>query len=110
MQFAEQWPLLPGYHAAVDGMSVLFILLSALPPLLLVLYIIGRQLDDTAKLFTVILATSSVLMTLFTTLHERLVSLLLILVLVMVGFYSEPWLELIDIPLNALHELYNPHE
>lgn len=69
MQFAEQWSLLPGYHAAVDGMSVIFILLSALLSLLLVLYIIGRQLDDAAKLFSIILATSSVLMTLFTTVN-----------------------------------------
>ena len=71
MQFAEHLSL-PGlldYHAAVDGVSILFILLTALIILLVSLYGPVRGLGPPSRLMALILAIESSLMLMFTTLN-----------------------------------------
>lgn len=69
-QLAERLTLAPvlNYHAAVDGVSVLFILLTALLTLLLVVYGPGRRMGGIPQLLALVLATEAVAMSLFTTL------------------------------------------
>ncbi len=69
MQYAEHLPFLPGYHAAIDGVSLLFILLTAFISAMLVLYSLARKIQELPKLLPTILATEAVLMTLFTTMN-----------------------------------------
>jgi NADH-quinone oxidoreductase subunit M len=57
------------YHAAADGVTVLFVLLSALMVLLITLYSMVRGLSDPVRLMAVILVVESVLMALLTTLN-----------------------------------------
>ena len=71
LQFAEHLSL-PGlldYHAAVDGVSILFILLTALIILLVSLYGPVRGLGPPWRLMALILAIESSLMLMFTTLN-----------------------------------------
>lgn len=71
MQFAE-WLDLPGpldYHVAVDGVSVLFILLTALITLLVTVYAPVRGLRPTGQFLTLVFAVEATLMAMFTTLN-----------------------------------------
>jgi NADH-quinone oxidoreductase subunit M len=68
MQFAERIDLL-GYHAAVDGISVLFILLTALLGLLLSFYGMARQQMSPVQLLSVLLIIESSQMTMLTTMN-----------------------------------------
>lgn len=69
LQLAEKWTLLEPftYHAAADGVTVLFVLLTALLVMLLTLYSLVRGLADPARLLAVILAIEGVLMSLLVT-------------------------------------------
>ncbi len=71
MQFAERLAL-PGpldYHAAVDGVSILFVLLTALISLLVSVYGPVRGLGPAWLLMSMIFAVESTLMVMFTTLN-----------------------------------------
>ncbi len=67
LQLAERWTLIApiNYHAAVDGLSVLFILVTALLCLLVVLYGPVRQLDPAPRFLAVVFAIEATLMSLF---------------------------------------------
>jgi NADH-quinone oxidoreductase subunit M len=69
MQFAEHLALLPGYHAAIDGVSMLFILLTAFISAMLVLYSLARKIQEMPKLLPTILVTEAVVMILFSTMN-----------------------------------------
>lgn len=68
-QFAEQFQLVGPlyYHAAVDGMAVLFILLSALLAGIVVIYAPIRVLLPLDRLLMICFATSAVMMSMFVT-------------------------------------------
>ncbi|SCZ66981.1 complex I subunit 4 family protein [Thiohalomonas denitrificans] len=68
-QFAERVDLFGpfAYHAAADGITVLFVLLAALLGFLLTIYATVRRLADIPLLLTVILAVESVLISLLCT-------------------------------------------
>ena len=71
MQFAERL-LLPGpldYHAAVDGVSILFILLTALISLLVTVYGPVRGLGPAWRLMALIFGVEATLMVMFTTMN-----------------------------------------
>jgi len=70
MQLAERWTLIPpiNYHAGVDGVSVLFILLTALLCLLVMVYGSAWRLRPASHFLAVVLAIEATLMSLFTTL------------------------------------------
>ncbi len=62
MQFAENFPLIGAfhYHAAVDGMGVLFVLLAGLLGLLSVAFILIRQLHESAILAAMMMIQASI--------------------------------------------------
>ncbi|HEY0720067.1 MAG TPA: NADH-quinone oxidoreductase subunit M [Gammaproteobacteria bacterium] len=66
LQLAEYLPLLGpfAYHAAADGVTVLFVLLAALLTFLLSLYTAARQLEAPGLLLAVILLLEAVLLSL----------------------------------------------
>jgi NADH-quinone oxidoreductase subunit M len=70
LQFGGRWTLIPpiNYHAGVDGVSILFILLTALLSLLVVMYAAVRGLKEAPHLLTLVFAIEATLMSIFTTL------------------------------------------
>jgi NADH-quinone oxidoreductase subunit M len=68
LQFGERLQGL-GYHAAADGVTVLFVLLTTLIVFLLGFYALVRGLKDTGRLAAVILVAQSMLMTMLSTLN-----------------------------------------
>ncbi|WP_419604006.1 hypothetical protein, partial [Thiolapillus sp.] len=44
------------------------------------------------------------------TMTERLLALSLVAVLLMTGFYSQPWMRLVDASLQPLSALFDGHE
>jgi len=70
LQLTERWTLIPpiNYHAGVDGVSVLFILLTALLCLLVVVYGLTWRLRPASHFLAMVLAIEATLMSLFTTL------------------------------------------
>jgi len=69
MQLAEQLPLLSvfRYHAAADGMTVLFMLLTAVLSLLVVLYARVRRVPNTASFLAIVFGVESALQGMFAT-------------------------------------------
>ncbi len=69
LQLAERLPLLffPDYHAAVDGMSVLFILLTAIISLLVVLYAKVKRLENSRAFLAPAFAIQATLQGMFVT-------------------------------------------
>ena len=92
-QFSERWSPLPpfNYHAGVDGISVLFILLTGLVCLLLVVYVPSRGLRPTPLVLAVLLAVESTLMSLFTTLDLLWFTLVSTLELGLTGYLLGRW-------------------
>jgi len=68
LQFGERLEAI-GYHAAADGVTVLFVLLTALIVFLLGFYALVRGLKATGRLAAVILAAQAMLMTMLATLN-----------------------------------------
>ena len=93
MQLAEQLPLLPllGYHAAVDGMSVLFILLTVVLSLLVVLYAKVRKLTDSAMFLAMVFAIEASLLGMFVTLDLLWFTLLSALELLLIAYLLQRW-------------------
>jgi len=93
MQFAERSRLLGAlsYHAAVDGMSIVFVLLSALLSLLVVIYGPVRGLQPTASLVVAVFLVEAALMSLFVTLDLLWFTLVSALQLVMIGYLFWRW-------------------
>jgi NADH-quinone oxidoreductase subunit M len=69
LQLAEQLPLLAvlRYHAAADGMTVLFMLLTALLSLLVVLYARVRRVAHTPDFLAIVFAVQAALQGMFAT-------------------------------------------
>lgn len=91
MQYAEHWSFLPGYHAAIDGVSLLFILLTAFISAMLVVYSLARQIDEMSKLLPAILAIEAAMMTLFTTLNLLWFTFFSAVELVLVAYLLSHW-------------------
>lgn len=93
MQLAEELPLLPlfGYHAAVDGMSVLFILLTAVLSLLVVLYARVRKLADSAMFLAMVFAIEASLQGMFVTLDLLWFSLLSAFEVLLIAYLLQRW-------------------
>lgn len=69
MQFAESWPFLSSYHVAVDGLSVLFLLLTGFLFLLMMIYIVARQMKELTRLLAILLTIEAILVGLFSTMN-----------------------------------------
>ncbi|HIP52427.1 MAG TPA: NADH-quinone oxidoreductase subunit M [Chromatiales bacterium] len=93
MQFAEHLSLLGplDYHAAVDGVSILFILLTALLILLASVYGLVRGLGPSRRFLSVMLAIESALMSLFATVNLLWFAVLSVVQIGLVGYLLWRW-------------------
>lgn len=93
LQFAERWSLSPAlnYHVGVDGVGVIFILLTALLSLLVIIYAPTRRLRPTPLFLAVALACEATLMSLFTTLDLLWFVALSAVQLGLVGYLMGRW-------------------
>lgn len=93
LQFAERGTLVGwmNYHAAVDGVSILFILLTAFLSLLVAIYGPVRGLGPPWRLMALILAIEASLMVMFTTLNLLWFILALALQIGLVGAVLRSW-------------------
>jgi NADH-quinone oxidoreductase subunit M len=96
MQFANKMNLLGmPYHAAVDGISILFVLMTALLGLLSVLFVIFRKLHHTGVL-SVMAFIQAFLMSQFVTIDLLWFVMMSILEIVSVGFLLYRWATFVD--------------
>ncbi|GMQ87407.1 MAG: NADH-quinone oxidoreductase subunit M [Gammaproteobacteria bacterium] len=93
LQFVERIEVLSPlvYHAGADGLTVLFMLLTALLTLMVVLYSRVRRVADLAKFLTVIFAIEASLQSLFATQDLLWFTLLSAVELIMVGYVLRGW-------------------
>lgn len=93
LQLAERVELLPAltYHAAVDGMAVPFVLLTALLALLVVVYGSVRGLAPAPRFLAAVLAVEGALMGMFTTVDLLWFLLLSAVELTLVGYMMWFW-------------------
>lgn len=68
LQLAERFPLL-GYHVAVDGISVVFLLVAALLTFLMTLYGMSRGMISPGRLFAVLLVAEAGLVGMLVTMN-----------------------------------------
>jgi NADH-quinone oxidoreductase subunit M len=90
MQFAERLDLL-AYHAAADGISVLFILLTALLGVLLAFYGMARQQVTPVHLLGVLLLIEASLMSMLTTMNLLWFAAASALQLALIGYLLWRW-------------------
>lgn len=92
MQFAEHVPLLGAihYHAAVDGMSVLFVLLTSLIGFLGVVFIVFRNLQHSSVL-ALMMITQAALVSQFVTVDLLWFALLSIVEIIMIMLLTKRW-------------------
>ncbi|MCU7905807.1 MAG: NADH-quinone oxidoreductase subunit M [Candidatus Thiodiazotropha sp. (ex Epidulcina cf. delphinae)] len=93
MQFSESFPILAelSYHAGVDGISVVFILLTGLLTLLVALYGAVRELKPFNRFYMVIFGVQAGLMGLFVTLNLLWFVLLSAMQLGLIGYPLWRW-------------------
>jgi len=93
LQLGERWSLSPAlnYHVGVDGVAVIFILLTALLSLLVVVYGLVRRLRPLPRFLAVALACEATLMSLFTTLDLMWFVMLSAVELGLVGYLMGRW-------------------
>lgn len=93
LQLAERihgaWGL--GYHAAADGVTVLFVLLAALIVVLMTLYGLVRGLAQPGRLLAVILLAEAALMTLLLTMNLLWFALFSVIELAVAGYLIGHW-------------------
>jgi NADH-quinone oxidoreductase subunit M len=90
MQFAERLDLL-AYHAAADGISMLFILLTALLGVLLAFYGMARQQVTPVHLLAVLLLIEASLMSMLTTMNLLWFAAASALQLALIGYLLWRW-------------------
>lgn len=90
MQFAERLDLF-AYHAAADGISVLFVLLTALLGVLLAFYGMARQQVTPVHLLGVLLLIEASLMTMLTTMNLLWFAAASALQLALIGYLLWRW-------------------
>jgi NADH-quinone oxidoreductase subunit M len=95
LQLAERLPLLPflAYHAAADGMSVLFVLLTAVLSLLVVLYAKVKRLANSPAFLATVFAIQATLQGMFVTLDLLWFTLLSAMELVLIAYLLQRWAE-----------------
>lgn len=98
MQFAEQYKILGAfhYHAAVDGISVLFTMLTAFLTFLVVLYGRARQLGPAWRFLVLVFAVESTLMSQFLAVDLLWYTLASSTQLILVGYLLWRWTTSVD--------------
>jgi NADH-quinone oxidoreductase subunit M len=98
MQFAEHVPLLGAfhYHAAVDGIGVLFVLLSSLLGLLSVVFILIRKLHE-SSILSIMMGIQATLITQFVTVDLLWFCVMSLLEILLVAHITRRWATFHDI-------------
>ncbi|MGD8843692.1 MAG: NADH-quinone oxidoreductase subunit M [Gammaproteobacteria bacterium] len=93
MQLAEHLPVSPMFHynAAVDGMSVLFIVLTSVISLLVILYSWVRALPDPAPLLATLFGIQAALQGMFVTLDLLWFAILSTIELLLIAYLLQRW-------------------
>lgn len=93
MQFHEQLTLLGvlSYNMAVDGVSILFILITALASLLVIIYSRIRQLDPPCRFIVLIFAIQSSMMSLFATIDLLWFAIVSLIQLSLISYIFKRW-------------------
>jgi len=93
MQFAEQFTIFAplSYHVAVDGMAVLFILLTAILSTLVLVYCSIIPLENPKMMPFFLIAIEATLMSLFTTLDLLWFAIMTFFELILVGHMVHRW-------------------
>ncbi|MET0104327.1 MAG: NADH-quinone oxidoreductase subunit M [Sedimenticola sp.] len=93
LQFAEYFTIFGpiAYHAAVDGVGIIFIMLTALLSLLMVIYGPLRVQGDDSRLMAILLATEATLMGLFTSIDLGWFLMLSMAEVLLVGAMVSRW-------------------
>ncbi|MES9937099.1 MAG: NADH-quinone oxidoreductase subunit M [Sedimenticola sp.] len=93
LQFAEYFTLFGpiAYHAAVDGVGIIFIMLTALLSLLMVIYGPLRVQGDDSRLMAILLATEATLISLFTSIDLGWFLMLSVAEVLLVGAMVSRW-------------------
>jgi len=93
MQFAERLQLIGpfAYHAAADGMAVLFVLLNALLTLLVVIYSQARRLPQLSRLLALVFLVESIMMSLLLSMNLLWFALVSALQLLPVAYLIWRW-------------------
>jgi NADH-quinone oxidoreductase subunit M len=92
MQFAEQFQILGAfhYHVAVDGIGVLFLLLTSILGLLSVVFILVRKLHESAVLAAMMMIQAT-LVSQFVTVDMLWFSLMSLLEILLVAYITKRW-------------------
>ncbi len=95
LQLAERLSLLPflAYHAAADGMSVLFVLLTAVLSLLVVLYAKVKRLENSPAFLATVFAIQATLQGMFVTQDLLWFTLLSAVELGLIAYLLQRWAE-----------------
>jgi len=93
MQFAERFTLFGpfGYHAAADGLTVLFVLLNAVLTLMVVVYSHARDMQPYSRVLMLVFAVEATLMSLLVTVDLFWFLLMSALQLLPVGYLIWRW-------------------
>ncbi len=93
MQFAEQLTLLAplSYHAAVDGMSVLFILLTGLLSIMVIAYSIIIPLERPKNIPYLVLIIEATVISLFTTVDLMWFAIMSFIELALIAYMLHRW-------------------
>ncbi|MES9872003.1 MAG: NADH-quinone oxidoreductase subunit M [Candidatus Sedimenticola sp. PURPLELP] len=93
LQLAEHFTVFGpfAYHAAVDGVGVIFVMLTALLTLLMVIYGPLRVQGDDSRLMALLLATEATMMGLFTSIDMGWFMLLSVAQVLLVGAMVSRW-------------------
>ena len=93
LQFAERFNLLGAfnYHAAADGITILFVLLTALLTFIVIIYGRVRPLEPTWRFQALVFAVEGALMSQFVTVDILWFTLVSFFQLVLVGYLLSDW-------------------
>ncbi len=92
MQFAEHWDFWGlHYHVAIDGISILFMLLTSLLTILVMFYALLRNLPPYTPMFAVFLLTEACLMSMFTTMNLLWFTIVSVLQIIPMAYLIERW-------------------
>lgn len=92
MQFAESFPIVGAfhYHAAVDGIGVLFVLLTSLISLLSIVFILVRRLHE-SSILAVMMVIQAIITSQFVTVDLLWFTLMSALEVLLIAYMTKRW-------------------
>ncbi len=93
IQFRGQYSIfgLTAYHAAIDGLSLLFMLLSGFLTVLMVLHTHSREVEDKHQIYALLFLVEALLLALFSTLNLMIFIIYSTLQIAAIGLLTWKW-------------------